>query len=105
MPELNNECEFSSDVSRRIGMEYYILLHTKTGSLNTQAELEQTTIMNLSCSNQSSVSRPIPILYFKKFLFIHFREGGRERKKSVCFFYLFMHSVAPCVCLDVGLNL
>lgn len=49
-------------VIEEIGMEYNILLHTNKGLLNAQAELEQTTIMNLNRSNCSNVSRLMPKL-------------------------------------------
>lgn len=43
-------------------MGYNILLHTNKSLLNAQAELEQTTVMNLYRSNCSNVSRPMPKL-------------------------------------------
>lgn len=57
-----------------IEMKYNALLHTNTDSLNAQAEPKQKTIMNLDCSNCSSVSRPISIYTLKKRKITTFRE-------------------------------
>lgn len=57
--ELNDEWDISKVVRRGIEMGYNILRHENKVSLSAQAEPEQTTIMNLNCSNCSNVSRPM----------------------------------------------
>lgn len=64
--ELNIEQEISSGVRKGAVMDQNILVYTDKGSLNGQAEPEQTTIMSHYCSNCSSVSRQIPMLKKKK---------------------------------------